>query len=130
MICIKAKFLYLTKLHADKNHSVYFSFKVEINKLKRYKKLAGTSAVFIDADCSLTMPVERDGMIWSADELGLVDCSISLNWKSPMANGLALEGLESYEPATNGDARFVNSIGVAFTYIEKIHGWVHLSEFH
>jgi hypothetical protein len=40
-----------------------------------------------------------------------------------MANVLALEGLEDYDPATHGDVRLVGSIVV---YLEKIRGWVQL----
>jgi hypothetical protein len=32
-----------------------------------YKKMAGTSAVFLREDYDGPSPVERDGMIWQAD---------------------------------------------------------------
>jgi hypothetical protein len=41
-----------------------------------------------------------------------------------MANVLALEGLEDYDPATHGDMRRVDSVGVNFVYLERIRGWV------
>lgn len=97
--------------------------------MKHYKKLAGTSAVFIDADHQNASPVERDGMIWSSTELGVEQLSLDLHWKAPIASGLALEGLEDYEPACDGDARFVSSIGVAFAFIKDKKAWVQLTTF-
>ena len=36
-----------------------------------YKKIAGTSAVFLSADFAKASPIERDGLIWTANELHL-----------------------------------------------------------
>ncbi|WP_200821204.1 hypothetical protein [Oceanicoccus sp. KOV_DT_Chl] len=44
-----------------------------------------------------------------------------------MESALSLEGLEEYEPPSNGDARYVNKLGVALVYIGKIRGWVALT---
>jgi hypothetical protein len=89
-----------------------------------YKKMAGTSAVFLIADFSKATPVERDGLSWSAEELHLHQLPKHRNGKSPMANALALEGLEDYDPPENGDLRYVESIGVEFIYFERLRGWV------
>jgi len=97
--------------------------------MKQYKKLAGTSAVFIDANHQSASPVERDGMIWRSDELGIDQLALNLRWKEPMASGLALEGLEDYEPASDGDARFVSSIGVAFAFVKDKQAWIQLTRF-
>ena len=44
-----------------------------------------------------------------------------------MANALALEGLEEYDPPGNGDLRFVESIGAEFVYFELMRGWIQLA---
>ena len=89
-----------------------------------YKKMAGTSAVFLREDYDGPSPVERDGMIWQAEELHLEQLPGNLNPKDSMANVLALEGLEDYNPATHGDLRRVTSVGEHFVYLERIRGWV------
>ncbi len=89
-----------------------------------YKKMAGTSAVFLLENYDGQSPVERDGMIWQADELHLDELPAQLTPLDAMANALALEGLEDYNPATQGDVRKVNSVGEYFVYLERIHGWV------
>jgi len=91
-----------------------------------YKKMAGTSAVFLSADYDGASPVERDGMIWSAAELHLDQLSDQRQQKPPMSNALALEGLEDYDRPLNGDVRTVESVGAQFIYFEVIHGWVQL----
>ena len=94
-----------------------------------YKKMAGTAAVFVVADTHDGSPVERDGMTWSDEELGMTTGARRLHWKEPMDSSLALEGLEEYDPPAPGDARYVNKLGVAFVYIGKIRGWVELTAF-
>lgn len=94
-----------------------------------YKKMAGTSAVFIPADFDHASPVERDGLAWTADELSMPEQPQHLCWKPPLDSTLALEGLEDYEPATAGDARYVNKLGIAFVYIGKIRGWVAITHY-
>lgn len=94
-----------------------------------YKKMAGTAAVFVTADYDGPSPVERDGMSWSAQELGLVEAPRALRWKPVIDSSLALEGLEEYDPPSAGDARYVTKLGVAFVYIGKIRGWVQLTAF-
>ena len=69
-------------------------------------------------------------MVWDSDELGLSGKEFKLNWKPPLANALALEGLEDYEPAENGDTRFISSIGVAFAFFKPKGAWVQLTAFH
>lgn len=91
-----------------------------------YKKMAGTAAVFISADYDKATPVERDGLIWSADELHLADLPTEHQIKPALATVLALEGLEEYDPPQNGDIRGVASMGMDFIYFEKIQGWVQL----
>jgi hypothetical protein len=76
-----------------------------------YKKMAGTSAVFLREGYDGASPVERDGMIWQAEELRLDELSSQLRPLNAMANVLALEGLEDYDPATHGDVRRVDSVG-------------------
>lgn len=92
-----------------------------------YKKMAGTSAVFLIADHSKASPVERDGMSWSAEELHMEELTDKCQRKESMANALALEGLEEYEPPKNGDLRRVESIGAEFVYFDLIRGWVQIS---
>ncbi len=92
-----------------------------------YKKMAGTSAVFLFADFAKASPVERDGMIWTAKELHLEQLPRQRQQKSAMANALALEGLEEYDMPNNGDIRRVESIGVEFIYFDLIRGWIQLN---
>ncbi len=94
-----------------------------------YKKMAGTSAVFITSDYDSPSPVERDGLTWTDDELSMPSTPQSMHWKPPIDSALALEGLEEYDPPNNGDARYVNKLGIALVYIEKIKGWVALTAF-
>jgi len=89
-----------------------------------YKKMAGTSAVFLREDYDGPSPVERDGMIWQAEELHLDELPDEFTSLDSMANALALEGLEDYDPATHGDMRRVDSVGEYFVYLERIRGWV------
>ena len=49
-----------------------------------YKKMAGTSAVFLSADYGGASPVERDGMVWSAEELHLDQLTTDRNPKPAM----------------------------------------------
>ncbi len=91
-----------------------------------YKKMAGTSAVFLSTVYGHASPVERDGLIWTSDELHLDQISQDKRLKPPIANVLALEGLEEYDPPEDGDVRFVDSVGVDFVYLKAIHGWVQL----
>ena len=92
-----------------------------------YKKMAGTSAIFIPADFASASPVERDGMVWTDAELSMPTTPQLLQWKPPLASSLALEGLEEYDPPSSGDARYVNNLGLAFVFIGKIRGWVALT---
>lgn len=94
-----------------------------------YKKMAGTSAVFVAADHSGPSPVERDGLVWTAHELGLDACPRRLRWREPMDSSLALEGLEEYDPPQQGDARYVSKLHAAFVFVEKIRGWVEITAF-
>ena len=91
-----------------------------------YKKMAGTSAVFLSAGFDKAAPVERDGMVWSAEELHLQQLPRQQQRKPPMPNALALEGLEDYDPPQNGDIRRVESIDAEFVYFQRIHGWVQI----
>ncbi|MFA7553516.1 MAG: hypothetical protein WCY88_04630 [Spongiibacteraceae bacterium] len=91
-----------------------------------YKKMAGTSAVFVFADQHADKPVERQGMVWDEQELHLDSIHRQLNIKPPMATNLALEGLESYDPPSHGDVREVVALQARFVYIEPIKGWVEL----
>lgn len=94
--------------------------------MQTYKKMAGTSAVFLAADYGHASPVERDGMEWSAAELSLDKLPASLNPKPDMATVLALEGLEEYDPPVHGDVRRVDSVDARFIYLDRIKGWVQL----
>lgn len=94
--------------------------------MSEYKKMAGTSAVFIIAQYAKASPVERDGMIWTSQELHLEQLPETRQPKAAMANALALEGLEEYDPADNGDLRYVQSLNAEFIYLERIRGWVQL----
>lgn len=91
-----------------------------------YKKMAGTSAVFISAGYSKASPVERDGIIWDAKELHLQDLPKHRQEKPAMANVLALEGLEDYDRPSNGDVRRVESMEADFVYFERIHAWIQI----
>lgn len=91
-----------------------------------YKKMAGTSAVFLSADHVGASPVERDGMVWSAEELHLNELTSDRNAKPAMQNVLALEGLEDYDIPEDGDVRKVESVGTDFVYFDKIHAWIQL----
>jgi hypothetical protein len=91
---------------------------------KFFKKMAGTSAVFVNADYQGASPVERDGMVWSAEELHVGAELPVFNMLPDMANALALEGLEDYDPPSHGDVRYVSSLGVSFFYWQPIRGWV------
>lgn len=93
-----------------------------------YKRMAGTSAVFLREDYDGPSPVERDGMVWQAEELHLNELPDTLKPLDAMANVLALEGLEDYDPATHGDLRQVTSIGRRFVYLAPIRGWVQLED--
>ncbi|MGI1679817.1 MAG: hypothetical protein K6L75_13835 [Cellvibrionaceae bacterium] len=66
-------------------------------------------------------------MIWSANELHLETMPTTLSEKPAMATSLALEGLESYEPANHGDSREVTALDAQFVYIEPIKGWVEIA---
>ncbi len=96
---------------------------------RTYKKMAGTSAVFIEVNYPFASPVERDGMVWTETELGLNAAGpIELRWKEPLANSLALEGLEEYDPPQSGEARYVTSQGVAFYYLADKQAWIQLTD--
>ena len=95
--------------------------------VQSFKKMAGTSAVFVLADSDHTMPMERSGMVWSAAELHAEKLPEKRHLHASMANVLALEGLEEYDPASNGDVRWVESIEQNFIYLEEIRGWVQLA---
>jgi len=92
--------------------------------MRTYKKMAGTSAVFIPTYFATPSPVERDSMTWTDTELSMSESPLTLLWQPAMDSSLALEGLEEYEPPKNGDARYVKNLGIAFVYIGKIRGWV------
>ncbi len=91
---------------------------------KHYKKMAGTSAVFVLADNANPSPVERDGLIWNAKELHIEELPLERKIKPPMANALSLEGLEDYDKPQNGDIRIVESLGYEFIYLERTHSWI------
>lgn len=91
-----------------------------------YKKMAGTSAVFLSAAFDKASPVERDGMVWTAEELHLEQLPSQHQQKPVMPNALALEGLEEYDMPQNGDVRRVESIDAEFVYFDVIHGWVQI----
>ena len=92
-----------------------------------YKKMAGTAAVFVLADQHANKPVERQGEIWSGQELHLDTLPTTLNSKPSIASSLALEGLESYNPPTHGDVREVSALNASFVYIDAIKGWIELT---
>jgi len=95
---------------------------------KNYQRMAGTSAVFVLDSYQGPSPVERDGLVWSEDELHLRDLSDSLQERPAMANALALEGLEEYDPPRDGDVRQVTSLGVRFAYLERTRAWVQMPD--
>ncbi len=95
-----------------------------------YKKMAGTSAVFISTEYTQASPVERDGLIWSEEELHLAELPNTRQDKPSMSNAIALEGLEDYDIPSNGDVRYVESMDVNFIYFEKIRGWIQIAERH
>ena len=97
--------------------------------MREYKKMAGTSAVFIPKDFATPSPVERDSLVWTEVELSMPQSPQPLRWKTPMESSLALEGLETYDPPLDADARYVNNLGIAFVYIGKIRGWVAITTF-
>ena len=98
-------------------------------KERIYKKMAGTSAIFIPADFASSSPVERDGLAWTDAELSMPASPQPLQWQPPLESTLALEGLEEYDPAKDGDARYINNLGIALVYISKIRGWVALTNY-
>lgn len=96
---------------------------------RTYKKMAGTSAIFLTADFDTPSPIERDGLSWTESELSMPSERQRLHWKPPMDSALALEGLEEYDPPSEGDARYVTKLGIALVYIKKIKGWVALTDY-
>jgi len=70
------------------------------------------------------MQGQRPRMIWQAEELHLDELPGECTPLDAMANVLALEGLEGYDPAAQGDIRRVESVGKYFVYLERIQGWV------
>lgn len=93
---------------------------------REYKKLAGTSAVFIFESYQGASPVDREGLVWTEEELHIEQMPVEHRLLPAMANGLALEGLEDYDPPVNGDVRQVSSLGASFIYMQGIRGWVQL----
>ncbi len=94
----------------------------------QYKKLAGTSAVFVQADLDGPSPVERDGMTWSEAELHVDQLPNQFTDKPDIASPLALEGLEDYDPPTHGDKRRVNSLNHAFIYNSAAKAWIQCTD--
>ncbi len=95
---------------------------------QHYKKMAGTSAVFVLADNHGPSPVERDGLVWTEDELHLSELNQTGQLKPAMANALSLEGLEDYDPPEDGDIRKVESLNYSFVYLRRTHSWIQLAE--
>lgn len=93
---------------------------------QRYKKMAGTAAVFVFAEGHDSAPVERDGMVWEGAELHIETMPAQLNEREPIASTLALEGLEEYDPPSHGDHRFVRALDSHFAYIGELRGWVEI----
>lgn len=118
---------YLFVLLRLKFDSVNWLYSRSYMKEQAFKKMAGTSAVFLSVEYNGASPVERDGMIWSALELHLDQLSSDRVRKESMPNALALEGLEDYDMPHNGDVRRVESVAVDFVYIELSHAWIQLS---
>jgi hypothetical protein len=108
------------------------AFFIRVYKMsKHYKKMAGTSAVFVYDTYKGPSPVERDGMVWSEEELHIETLPAEpsgLRMMPSMANALALEGLEEYEPPEQGDVREVASLSARFVYLQAIKGWVQYQE--
>ena len=92
----------------------------------KYKKMAGTAAVFVFAEQHADKPVERQGMVWDDRELQLDTIPGQLTTKPAMATNLALEGLETYDPPCHGDVREVTALNSRFVYVAPIKGWVEL----
>lgn len=89
-----------------------------------YKKLAGTAAVFVNENFAGPSPIERDGMVWQESELQLEALAQNPERKADIATPLALEGLEEYDPASDGDIRFVSSLEHEFIYKAAIKAWI------
>jgi len=89
-----------------------------------YKKMAGTAAVFLSSEFDKASPIERDGMVWTAQELHLDKLPREHHRKPMMQTVLALEGLEEYDKPEDGDIRRVDSVGSDFVYFQLISGWV------
>ncbi|CAA0113445.1 Uncharacterised protein [BD1-7 clade bacterium] len=89
-----------------------------------YKKLAGTSAVFVTANLEGPSPVERDGMIWSSAELHIDQLPEERTPQAAMASPLALEGLEDYDPPAHGDVRHVSSLNADFIFNHAARAWI------
>lgn len=94
----------------------------------KFKKMAGTSAVFVIDGEHTNKPVEVQGMVWNSEELKLHTQPEAPCEKPPIATSLALEGLESYEPPSHGDLRRVTALDANFMYIAPIKGWVEFSK--
>lgn len=94
--------------------------------MRSYKKIAGTVAVFVLSQLSVSSAIERDGLSWSFKELHLDSLPLQKTRKPTLATLLALEGLEDYEPPTNGDIRRVESINSDFVYSAKMRGWAQI----
>lgn len=92
----------------------------------KFKKMAGTAAVFVVADQHANKPVERQGLVWDEHELQLHTLPAELTPKPAMATNLALEGLETYDPPHHGEVRAVTALDTHFVYIAPIKGWVEL----
>jgi hypothetical protein len=86
--------------------------------------MAGTAAVFLSSEFDKASPVERDGMVWTAQELHLDKLPKEHHRKPMMQTVLALEGLEEYDKPEDGDIRRVDSVGSDFVYFQRISGWV------
>ena len=94
--------------------------------IMEYRKMAGTSAVFVLAHRHFDAPVDREGMIWNDEELHTNTLPNKLNHKPALSTNLAPEGLEEYDPPCHGDLREVVSLDAHFAYIDSIKGWVEL----
>lgn len=91
-----------------------------------YQKMAGTAAVFVVAGRDKASPVERDGLVWTREELHLDQLSSQRQIKPTMATVLALEGLEEYDQPNDGDIRQVAAINEHFVYHQPIRGWIQI----
>lgn len=94
-----------------------------LNNQRYYKKVAGTSAVFLRANHVGASPIERDGLSWSAAELFAQPLQVKAR-KPSLNSVLALEGLEEYDPPEDGDCRSVTSLNCDFVYVAKARAWV------